>query len=275
MRYDIDPFVEVTKITDGVYHLVSPGWSPSCMYVVEGHTRALLIDTGYGIGNMKGLVEKITKLPYDVVNTHFHGDHTLGNYQFSDVYIHVDDLALCRKNADHEIRGKFITLPQNMDVPFTISDYVPLADYNLVPIRAGHMFDLGGGYELEVIEVPGHTFGCICLLDRKRRMLFTGDALVFTPTFIFKMDKGKERQATVTIYLDALKKLLLRSSEIDGLYPGHNKLNLSPDMIQEMIICCEEIIKDPQVGMDFDYGNKYTKVHKYGRASIAYSNDRI
>ena len=37
------------------------------------------------------------------------------------------------------------------------------------------MFELGGR-SIEVIETPGHTSGGCCFLDRKERILFSGDA---------------------------------------------------------------------------------------------------
>ena len=45
------------------------------MYLIIGTERALLIDTGIGIGNIRSVVETMTHLPYDVVNTHHHYDH--------------------------------------------------------------------------------------------------------------------------------------------------------------------------------------------------------
>ena len=53
--------------------------------------KAMLVDTGFGIGDLKGLVESLTALPVFVVNTHNHGDHVQGNPQFGKVYIHSMD----------------------------------------------------------------------------------------------------------------------------------------------------------------------------------------
>ena len=58
------------------------------MYLIIGTERALLIDTGIGIGNIRSVVETMTHLPYDVVNTHHHYDHVGGNGRFSMVYAH-------------------------------------------------------------------------------------------------------------------------------------------------------------------------------------------
>lgn len=66
------------------------------MYLIIGTERALLIDTGIGIGNIRSVVETMTHLPYDVVNTHHHYDHVGGNGRFSMVYAHKKAIRLFR-----------------------------------------------------------------------------------------------------------------------------------------------------------------------------------
>jgi glyoxylase-like metal-dependent hydrolase (beta-lactamase superfamily II) len=294
MKYGINPFVETKKIMDGVWHMVSPGFSPSFMYLVEGARKALLIDTGFGVGDLKGLVGTLTRLPIEVVNTHFHGDHTNGNYQFNRVHIHADDLEACRANDRPEVRARFATppdftkriqpskairfppLPDEYFTPFSANDVVPVRPYDLVGVRGGFTFDLGGGHLIEVIEIPGHTPGCIGLLDRARRILFSGDCIVYTPTFIFSGLPGtKHPMATVEGYRERLLDLRGRVGEFDGMYAGHSELNLPPAMVAEMILCCEDIMADNTLGEDFSFINAHAKVHYHGKASIAYSPDRI
>ena len=48
----------VTRIRNGAGDLI---------YVIEGRNKAALIDTGLGIGDLKGYVEKITKKPLTVI----------------------------------------------------------------------------------------------------------------------------------------------------------------------------------------------------------------
>lgn len=57
------------------------------MYLLEGSEKALLIDTGYGAGNLRAFVEKLTDKPIIVVNTHYHPDHAAGNGEFEEVYM--------------------------------------------------------------------------------------------------------------------------------------------------------------------------------------------
>ena len=49
------------------------------MHLLVGQEKALLIDTGYGEGNFREIVESITDKPVMVVDTHGHFDHTGGN----------------------------------------------------------------------------------------------------------------------------------------------------------------------------------------------------
>ena len=42
------------------------------IYLLVGSERALVIDTGSGAFDLKGLVESLTDKPYDVVLTHGH-----------------------------------------------------------------------------------------------------------------------------------------------------------------------------------------------------------
>jgi glyoxylase-like metal-dependent hydrolase (beta-lactamase superfamily II) len=46
----------------------------------------------------------------------------------------------------------------------------------LLPVKDGHVFRLGER-DVQVIALPGHTPGSICLLDSKTRSLFTGDTM--------------------------------------------------------------------------------------------------
>lgn len=58
-----------------------------CSYLIQGTERAALIDTCCGIGNIREVVEKLCKLPCDVILTHLDFDHSGGAYNFDDFYI--------------------------------------------------------------------------------------------------------------------------------------------------------------------------------------------
>ncbi|GBL19527.1 hypothetical protein EMGBS3_12330 [Anaerolineaceae bacterium] len=49
------------------------------MYLLLGRARAVLLDSGMGIGDLHALTRTVTKLPLQIVNTHYHWDHSGGN----------------------------------------------------------------------------------------------------------------------------------------------------------------------------------------------------
>ena len=57
------------------------------IYLLEGEEKALLLDTGYGIGNLRAFVEKLTDKPILVANTHYHPDHSAGNGEWEEVLL--------------------------------------------------------------------------------------------------------------------------------------------------------------------------------------------
>ena len=267
MRYAANPFVEVIEMEPGTWSLQSPGNCSTLCYLVEGADKALLIDTGFGVGDMKALCEFLAPNKELIcVITHSHFDHILGNFQFDKVYVHENDLEDTRR-ADERIKAN----GQSAGPGYTAEDCVPYKDYELVSIREGYVFDLGGGHELEVIHTPGHTPGGICLLEKKRRMLFTGDSLVRTPTLIFFSD---DPLCNVQTFGDYLRKLALRKDEFDALYPGHNLTPQPVEILDDMIELCDIICKDP---LQFEvwgdgFGERFrARLGSHKKAFIAYN----
>ena len=62
------------------------------MYLLVGQEKAMLIDCGMGLGDLRGAVEMITDKPLIVVITHNHLDHTGNARQFEEIWMSPDDL---------------------------------------------------------------------------------------------------------------------------------------------------------------------------------------
>ena len=162
---------KVNKVGDKVWVIVEN--NTVNIYLVEGKDSALIIDTGYGIGDLKAYIRTLTKLPLILVNTHGHGDHVGNDPQFPKVYAHPDDFYLINASFDKERRKKAI-LSRAKDQKYTDKELEEMANITppaLIPVKEGYVFDLGDR-KLEVIEVPGHTHGSICLLDTENKILF-------------------------------------------------------------------------------------------------------
>lgn len=182
-----DDWFEVYRIMDGIFAIYEPGqFEEVISFLITGTDKALLFDTGLGIGDMRSVVDKLTDLDIIVLNSHSHYDHIGGNYQFETIY--AMDTAFTRSHAagvPHEDLAEFVgrgwlwkPLPEGFAVdayhgkPFVISKLV----------AEGDILDIGGR-RLEILETPGHAPDAICLLDRKHRILFTGDTFYLAPLY--------------------------------------------------------------------------------------------
>ena len=65
-----DPWFEVYRIRPGIFAIYEPHQLEEVIsYLILGADRAVLFDTGMGIGNIQAVVAELTKLPVGVVNS--------------------------------------------------------------------------------------------------------------------------------------------------------------------------------------------------------------
>lgn len=214
------PWFEVYRVAPGTTALYEPGhWQEAISYLIEGRDRAILFDTGLGIGNIKAVVDQLTTLPVTVVNSHEHFDHIGGDRLFADVAVADNPAALARLalgtgslTAQITAETVWMPLPPGFD----------RARYATPPIRPtrrladGERLDLGGR-TLEVVFTPGHTPGSLCLLDRGRRILFTGDTLY--PAELY----AHAPESNLGDYVRSAARLGTLAPDVDVLCPGHNE----------------------------------------------------
>ncbi len=147
-----------------------------CMYLVEGTEKAALIDTGYGIGDLKGYVETLTKKPLMVLITHGHLDHAAGAGQFEQVYMNHADITLAKEHSMVEMRKAAMRHgdPQLL-AGLTEEDFIPPFTGEFLPLQDGQTFDLGG-ITLKLLALRGHTNGIMTVLNVQDRTIMLGDA---------------------------------------------------------------------------------------------------
>ncbi len=266
--FDIDPYVEVYQFRSNLYGILTEsadGMGDPWMYLVIGPEKAMLIDTGFGIGDLKGVVDELTGgMPLIVVNTHKHYDHAYGNCQFDTVYCHEIEAQHLLAQDEHlwdylfeEGTGRCIW------AEFDRNDIVPFQKYKVVPCPDGYVFNLGEDYEIELIHMGGHTPGHAGYLDKKNRIFFAGDNV--TSMHMNVNDSLKN-------YRDRIGYLASRIDEFDHVFPGHFVTDLESSVIANLYQALNEIINDPEQGSKSEsvFGMSYNK-YVEGLGTISYT----
>jgi hydroxyacylglutathione hydrolase len=258
----------VKQVADKVWRIDDHGGDN--MYVVEGKDKALLIDAGTGVADLSACVKSITSLPVIVVNTHGHPDHCGSDFQFPEVYIHQLDTAMIayfcsEKYHSDEVSKAELDSPELASLLLSNVKNFKLPKFHT--IQQGFVFDLGNR-KLEVIEVPGHTKGSICLLDAENKLLFTGDNNN-TLVWLFLQDC-----LPLELYIKNLQNLNKRSDEFSTLLPGHGD-PIEKEFINEQIICGYKILKGECEGEPYKSFVGEAKVCSYKRARIAFNPDNL
>jgi len=225
----------VNQLKPNLYHIADP--LGVFMTLVVGKEKALLLDTGYGIGHLDKTIAQITELPLIVVNSHGHLDHVLGNRFFDEAYLHPADLQLYREHTTRtrkqHIAGMQNIHPELFPADFSLEAYLE-DKTKILPINDGDVFDLGGVC-LTVIHTPGHTPGGIALLDDHDRLLLTGDA-ASPHVWMFLQESTR-----MPIYIQSLQKLQQLSNQYEGIVASHVPDILPNDIINRLIHCAENI----------------------------------
>ena len=198
----------VSEIFPDIYRIEN---SHVFMDLIVGTHHALLWDTGYGYADLGEVIREITQLPLYVVNSHGHLDHACGNWQFHEVYIHPDDMVLCREHNSPHTRMLELSaaeLPEHFDR----EAHLHRGHGCLRPVQEGDSFDLGGKI-LEAVSLPGHTAGSIGLFCKEMRLIYLGDA---ANDFVWLFLPEAQQ---LSVYRSTLRKL--DSMEFDWMVQSH------------------------------------------------------
>jgi glyoxylase-like metal-dependent hydrolase (beta-lactamase superfamily II) len=234
-----DPWFEVYEIREGVFAIYEPHqFEEVISYLLLGKRRALLLDTGLGIGNISRVVAKLTSLPVIVLNSHTHFDHTGGNAEFS--HILDPDTPFTRKNAE----GQSNIYSRDALAPGRICGQLPSGvradSYSVRPFRISEWVKDGehielGERNLEVIFTPGHTPDSLCLFDRKNGLLFTGDTFYRGPIYVFTPETD------FAAYGRSVDRIAKLAPEVKLLLPSHNVPVADPDFLKRLARAVHEI----------------------------------
>ena len=223
------PWFEVYRVRPGVFGIYEPHqYEEVISYLILGSKRALLFDTGLGIGDIRKVVLKLTALPVTVLNSHTHFDHIGDDWEFTDLL--GLDMPYSRKNEAGSSHDELKDVVMQERLCGTLPPGFAPEKYAIPAFKITHfvkdkdVIDLGER-QLEVLLTPGHTPDSLCLLDRKNRLLFTGDTFYAGPIFLYVPETN------VDDYQRSVERLAKLQSHVDLLLPSHNFPVEKPEML--------------------------------------------
>lgn len=286
--YPVNPYAEVYQFRGNLYGIYTEsldGMGNVWSFLIIGPEKALLIDTSFGLGDLKGLCRELTGgMEIILVNTHAHFDHAYGNFPFGRVYCSEYEVpAMQSKNNPHIWDYLFDENGKGNWCDFDRADLVPWQDYEIVGVPDGHIFDLGGGYEVELVHMGGHTPGHAGFLDKVNRIFFPGDDGCIGNLMIGAADPSNPywKKASVTTLRDNLAKLIARRDEFDSLFPSHGIVDVGPIMLTNLLETCDRILADPEHPSEIrtaSFGSHVSKQycqHIYNSGYLIYSPEKL
>ena len=250
--------IKVKRLSEQIYLMDDAGEATG--YLVVGDDKALVIDTMNGLGDVKAVVRSITKLPIMVVNTHGHCDHIYGNVYFEEAYIHPADLPL---GTEHSQFPEFAAECKKYGASMP-----PWKEIN-----GGDVIDLGGA-TLDVIHLPGHTPGGICLLFREERVLFTGDGINC------HLWMQLEESLPIKELVHNLEKIMYVTESADRILHGHAQGYEDISLLKELYEGAKELIEHPELSKldkEYHWFGGVGKQHAFGDGTkvICYGEEKL
>lgn len=251
-----------TDLGDGIINISCPpvGFQ---QYLVLGKEKALLIDTGMGIGSIRKVVESITDLPIVLVNTHCHPDHAGGNAEFEPALINPADMDVFQKMTTLEFRKEDVG-----HMPGGAEWLEQLQPMGPEPIAAtdGQVIDLGGR-SVQLIFTPGHTHGSLCVYEEATGALFTGDNVQANITALREWNS-----CSVEEFYESLVKL--SKLNVKRILGGHRPNDNPADLLQRKLECAKQILDGAEGERHERFGN-VTYIYEWKDTGIEYTLENV
>ena len=212
-------------------------WEETHCYLLCGIEKAVLIDTGLGVANIKKVVEKLTDLPVNVITTHAHWDHIGGHKYFPNFAVHEAEVSWFSEQFPiplQVVKKNLMLKPCDFPADFCLDDYQIFKGDPTSVLHDGDIIDLGNR-TLQVIHTPGHSPGHCCFYEQDRGWLYSGDLIYKGCLYAFYPTTDPQ------LFYNSVKRV--QKYKISRILPAHHKLNIRVSMIDEIEDAFEQIKK--------------------------------
>lgn len=253
------------EVRPGVYKISQPWFREDTLhanaYLILGTEAAIVYDTMFGYGNLRAFCEEITNLPLICINSHFHGDHAAGDFDFDFVYIHPYDLPGIyqgfHKTAESMLQAARAAAKPEIADSITVEDMCMPKPMKAFPCYDGDLVDLGDR-KIEIVHVGGHSPGCIVLLDPVLKIGFSGDTCNDNTIISrFPCDSLEEYYAGMHHL-----KARMAANGTEYLFGGH--FSAGAELADEMLELLEAIFAGKDDHAEYSMGSPFRGVALYG-----------
>lgn len=235
---------EVEQIDSETYAISEyKHWEETHSYLLCGTEKAVLIDTGLGVSNIKKVVDDLTTLPVMVVTTHAHWDHIGSHKYFDFIAVHEaerDWLSVQFPLPLQVVKQNLLRKPCDFPKDFSLDSYQIFKGSLQKLLHDGDCIDLGHR-TLQVLHTPGHSPGHCCFYEPGRSYLYSGDLIyrgcldAFYPTTdpqLFAASVKKVQRLNISRVLPAHHELAIPVDLIDRIDSAFNGLARSGKLKQ-------------------------------------------
>lgn len=181
----------------------------NCYLIGKKNSSAIVVDPGDEIDKIMNMVNEYNVKVEKIVNTHGHFDHISANQELkkktgAEIYIHEKDseaLTNPNKNLSTHLGKNSHVILNEADNLVSEGDIIEIEDYNF-----------------EVFHTPGHSPGSLCLYDKNKKVLISGDT-------IFSMGVGRTDfpGCSQKELINSIENKILPLPEDVKVYPGHGQ----------------------------------------------------
>lgn len=185
------------------------GHITNCYLVYDENKKAVLIDPGYDATKIIKHIKDLNLEVCYIVITHAHADH-IGALE--EIQKHIDAKIIIHKNEIDALLYKVENYSEMLGVETQNIDIS-----NIIEITDEYTFNLEK-MEFEIMHAPGHTSGCICLLEKTSNKLFTGDTV-----FAEGYGRCDLLSSNFESMVNSLRKIFKKFNDDIEIYPGHDR----------------------------------------------------
>jgi cyclase len=200
------------RVSDDIYVFTSELYAQVTASAVVTGEGIVVVDTLPFPQETRAMIDFLNRLGRGriryLANTHWHGDHTNGNYLFQDVQMVSHQLcaAALVEHGIHTLREAREGAPELEEVRIQSAD---------MTFDQGDMFLHLGGKSMQLMLTPGHSFDSIVVYVKEDRVLVASDTVMPVPYFVW----GDREQ-----FVESLEKIL--ELNMDCIVQGHGEVLL-------------------------------------------------